>query len=345
MIKPLISVIIPMYNCEKYIEECIKSLSTQSIAKQIEIIIVDDGSEDKSAIVAQESLHYFNLKGKVIRQVNKGVSAARNIGIDEANGEFLMFIDADDTLIKDALKSLYDKAIKKKSKLVYGGYRNVTSKNKEIWNYTNTYKYFSGSGSDTTLLFLQRKIWIRIGTFIVCKELVITNKIRFSVGCKYGEDQEFTIKCLLASEKVETISQTIYNYRQHDDSAMRKRNFEQFDYVDAMIRIYRYLEDNNYSNDELKETIVHYVLPNAIMSVIYCLAYSGVKHKELVTFIEKKEYDKFLKVPLNDIAIGYGIDKEIMLWRKYPIYYCYKAHLRFFIKSFIVKATKLFVFK
>lgn len=101
-----ISIIIPIYNTEKYIGECIESVINQTF-KDWELILVDDGSTDKSGLICNK----YSLPDKRIRyiaQSNKGQCAARNLGIDESSGEFLMFMDADDTLVPNALKVCYD---------------------------------------------------------------------------------------------------------------------------------------------------------------------------------------------------------------------------------------------
>ena len=102
-----LSVIIPMYNLEEYIEKSIKSVLSQSFDYDFEIIVVDDGSNDNScAIVEKICESYSNIK--LIRQKNKGVSSARNSGINAACGKYIVFVDGDDILFIDALKTLVD---------------------------------------------------------------------------------------------------------------------------------------------------------------------------------------------------------------------------------------------
>lgn len=101
-----ISVIIPVYNLEKYIVNTIESVLSQTY-RNIELIIIDDGSTDNSI---QKCMYYskFDERVKVLHQENKGVSAARNKGIDEANGDFICFVDGDDLIDKSMLEKLYD---------------------------------------------------------------------------------------------------------------------------------------------------------------------------------------------------------------------------------------------
>ena len=103
----MISVIVPVYNCEAYLDESIQSLLHQTYFEQLEVIFIDDGSKDNSAkIISKYSEKYSNMR--LIRQTNGGVSAARNRGIEAASGEYIAFFDADDI----AERQLYEKLFK-----------------------------------------------------------------------------------------------------------------------------------------------------------------------------------------------------------------------------------------
>ena len=108
---PLVSIIVPVYNNEKYLRQCLDSITNQTF-KDIEIILVDDGSTDNSASICEE---YAKEDSRVvfIHSENKGVSNARNIGIDKSKGKFIMFCDSDDWLENDYIESHYDNIITK----------------------------------------------------------------------------------------------------------------------------------------------------------------------------------------------------------------------------------------
>ncbi len=105
---PEVSVIIPVYNSEKYLGECLESVLAQTL-KQIEIICVDDGSQDRSLTIISEYAER-DARIQIVRQAHKGVSAARNTGIRKACGKYLYFMDCDDLLEPEALKLLYERA-------------------------------------------------------------------------------------------------------------------------------------------------------------------------------------------------------------------------------------------
>ena len=114
----LISIIVPVYNVELYIEDCLKSLINQTY-KNIEIIIVIDGSTDESEKIC-EKYRLLDNRILIIRQVNKGLSEARNTGIKHARGKYVIFVDSDDWLEKSAVFDLLEATLKEKAEVVIG---------------------------------------------------------------------------------------------------------------------------------------------------------------------------------------------------------------------------------
>ena len=117
---PLVSIIVPVYNTEKYICECLHSLIQQSYS-HIEIIAVDDGSTDSSLSILNDISEKDN-RLKVFSQPNQGVSATRNLALSEATGEYIMFVDSDDYIIKDTIENLLDCAYKEDGDIIQGNY-------------------------------------------------------------------------------------------------------------------------------------------------------------------------------------------------------------------------------
>ena len=108
--KQLISVIVPVYNSEKYLKECINSILHQTY-ENIEIIIINDGSTDNSLLISQE-LQKEDKRIKIINQKNSGVSYSRNKGIQEATGEYIMFVDSDDFIVQNYIELMYKEITK-----------------------------------------------------------------------------------------------------------------------------------------------------------------------------------------------------------------------------------------
>ena len=113
--KALISIIIPVYNAEKYISNTIKSLFSQTY-KNFEVIIIDDGSSDNSMQIVDKEMKQKNIPYTIIRQANQGVGKARNVGYENANGEWILFLDADDTINPFSIE-IYTKIIEKEEKV------------------------------------------------------------------------------------------------------------------------------------------------------------------------------------------------------------------------------------
>ena len=133
--KGLISIIIPVYNCEQYIDKCTKSILSQSY-RNFEIILVDDGSTDETGKIC-ERYASGDKRIKVIHKTNSGPAAARNRGIEKAKGEFIFFIDADDYLEENAFGLLIGGYKKYKADIVIGNFKKI--KNNEIEKRNDVY--------------------------------------------------------------------------------------------------------------------------------------------------------------------------------------------------------------
>ena len=207
--KVKVSVITPVYNVEEYIAETLDSLVRQSLSP-IEIIMVDDGSKDKSAeIIKIYQEKHANII--YIKQDNRGPGAARNNGLNIAKGEFISFVDSDDILPLEALENLYNAAVEKEAKLVIGASQSF-NKN-ETWFIASHYNngvYNKGHKN----LISNHELLYSLGPCnkLYCRSLI--QDIRFPTGIKVTEDQPFVIEAYLrAGEKIYTIDKIIYRYR------------------------------------------------------------------------------------------------------------------------------------
>ena len=138
--RPKVSIIVPIYNSEKFMDKCINSILNQTL-KEIEIILVNDGSTDRSEFICKK---YENIDNriKLISKKNGGVSSSRNYGVSIANGEFITFVDSDDFIEIDMCEKLYTAAIENHCDIVMNGIKLV--KNKEIsYEFTGNSKVYS----------------------------------------------------------------------------------------------------------------------------------------------------------------------------------------------------------
>lgn len=216
--KPIISIIVPIYNAEKYLHQCIKSLLDQGLkAEEYEIILVNDGSTDKSLSICEQ---YKNANPNIIiiSQLNAGVSAARNQGIDHANGEYICFVDADDYLIPNGLSYLLSHYDYKQCDILR--YWSTILYNEEDTNQDCTGKeLYKGNG----LEFIENN---GLDTFCYCylynKNYIVKNQIKFSPYI-IGEDFFFVSSILLTNPIILSTSSNIYRYIIRPNSATTTR--------------------------------------------------------------------------------------------------------------------------
>lgn len=206
-----ISIIVPVYNVEQYISQCLNSLINQT-EQDIEIILIDDGSTDKSGDICDEYAKY-DKRISVMHQKNKGQSVARNKGLEIARGEYIMFVDSDDYIAEDACKILYIAAISNKADIVNADILNEKNK---IQN-SDFRKIDHENMAISTGVFLREKIetmtydivpWL----YFVKRDLINRSKIRFLEGCFY-EDQLWTLQLLSLDGNIIKIRYPFYFYR------------------------------------------------------------------------------------------------------------------------------------
>lgn len=223
---PVVSVIIPMYNVEMYLRECLDSVVNQTL-KNIEIICVDDGSPDRSAEIADEyAAKYSNVR--VLRKENGGQSSARNAALDIATGRYVYFLDSDDFLELDTLSDLCAKADEEKLDIVY--FNTVSFfENKEIReNNLNYLSYYNRKG-DYSGVYSGQQMFAKMRANkeffgspcleIFRRNLLEDNGIRFYNGIIH-EDNLFTFQCTMLAERVGYIDKAYYHRRVHGDSTM-----------------------------------------------------------------------------------------------------------------------------
>ena len=216
----LISVIVPVYNAEKYLAECIASIQLQTF-QSFEIILVDDGSTDASYRIA-ESFKAGDVRIKLIHTENRGVSAARNTGIANAGGKYIMFVDADDLLADDALEILYNDIHCTGADIAIG--RVSTNRN-------DTAVHDNGSvcwtNKDALLAFISDDELL-YGSVAKLYSARVASGAVFPVSRKIHEDGYFVLQCLLKSQLICVHDIELYYYRPNMESASHAYFSEKF---------------------------------------------------------------------------------------------------------------------
>lgn len=205
---PAISVIIPVYNVEKYIYKCVSSVYNQSF-QDFEIILVDDGSQDLSGWYCDNYARRDN-RTHVIHKKNGGLSEARNVGIDVAQGEYYMFLDSDDWIDKDMLEVLYKLVKNEKADIAECSYRNIYKDHIEEET-ANSGQIITGD----SLFAIQGELDWRYFKPVAWNKLyhrnIFADGKRYPVG-KYHEDEFFTHKAFYSANKLAYIDVSKYNY-------------------------------------------------------------------------------------------------------------------------------------
>lgn len=211
--KEKVSVIVPIYNREAYLRRCIESLIQQTY-ENIEIILVDDCSKDKSVIIAKwYEDEYPSLCRLVQQKSNKGVSAARNLGLEMATGEWITFVDSDDWVEKDYINSMYEIAYKDNAMIVMSNFYYSFSDNtlKEV----STFRNLTTESSHKEKVALSNPC---VCTRLFKKELFIKENIYFPEDIRRCEEVATVIPLLCATEKISLLRQPMYYYFQNMSS-------------------------------------------------------------------------------------------------------------------------------
>lgn len=219
MEQSLVSIVVPIYNVEKYLPECIDSIIDQTY-KNIEIILVNDGSTDNCGKICDEYAPK-DERIKVIHKENGGLSDARNCGIDIANGEYIAFIDSDDYVSEEYIEQLYNAIIENNTKISQCNLTKVTDTNEEIKKIGYNENARIKSGYDM-IKDLYTGHWENIIACnkLYCKELF--EKLRYPFG-KIHEDEFTTYKILYDVDNVAIVQEYLYKYRQNENSITREK--------------------------------------------------------------------------------------------------------------------------
>ena len=206
-----VSIIIPAYNVEKYIKKCIESICNQTY-RNIEIIIIDDGSTDNTAKIVDRYSHYDN-RIKIIHKENKGVSAARNIGIEVSKGEYLVFVDADDYLASDYIE--YMVSLAQRSNADFCLSKNCYTRKNEPQISTDEIQDLSPE--EATALLLSPIVIVGCWNKILKKSFIDAHNLRFSTSLFYGEGLSFITQASQLASCVTAGNRKVYYYRRNNE--------------------------------------------------------------------------------------------------------------------------------
>lgn len=262
----ILSIVVPVYNVAKYLPKCLDSLLNQDIGlDDYEIIVVNDGSTDASGEIAQDYAGRFS-NIVLLNQENKGLSAARNSGIGSAKGKYIQFVDSDDYLEPNVLKSLVEKMEKDNLDILRFNYQNVNEKY-EVFNPNKINKPFVDYRDEICdgLTFLNERLGYACYAvqFIIKAELLMPHENRFREGMLF-EDTEWTPRILTLAHRMTSVETIVYNYLQRegsitqsvDKTKKQKSIKDRLMLLDLLQSQMQNLQDRRWHNGMVAQTVV-----------------------------------------------------------------------------------------
>lgn len=300
-----ISIIVPVYNAEKYLKKCLDSLVNQT-KKELEFILINDGSTDKSEEIIKT---YKDKRIKYFKNKNQGIGKTRNLGIEKSSGKYLMFLDSDDYFSNDACEILYKEAEKEKADLIVFDYYRVEKGNLnevkiESFNAANI-------KADPNLLL---KINLGPCNKIYKSDLIKNNDIKFEENLKY-EDTLFVVKAIYNAKKIIKLNRFLHYYMIHEKSETTVRDERVFDILKIVDKIRTYLKNDELIKDSVDKLTVK-ILTN-------------------YTIQQRYQSDKNIAMKFIDNTFDY-LKKEIPDYKKNKYY-----QGRSFVKRTIEKSKTL----
>ena len=311
---PKVSIIVPIYNVEMYIEKCLETLVNQTL-KDIEIILVNDGSKDGSAEIAKKYLEKYPEKIVYLEKENGGLSDSRNYGLPHAKGEYIAFLDSDDYVEENMYEEMYELAKKEDSDMVQCNfYWEYPDKNKKKIGELKQY-----SNKKEMLVKTRVEAWNKL----IKREILVKNpEIRFPKGLRY-EDVEFTYKLIPYVEKISILNKPFIHYIQRGNSisnTQNERTKEIFDVLDNVIKYYK--EKNLYEEykEQLEYVYVKTVLCRSLLRMV------KINDKDIKSQLLKRTWE--------------NVNTKFPEWKKNPILKKNKS-----LKDLYLKTTNKITYK
>lgn len=304
----MISIVIPIYKVEKYISKCIKSVINQSV-KSFELILVDDGTPDKSVQIAEKMISESWIENyQIIHTENRGVSAARNIGLSMAKGDFVIMVDADDVLSTCFIEDMIRISKKIPDCNIYSmGYSIVDVNKADYFDESKENHSISIYTADESIsVFRSRRVKFLLPTLMFRKKYLDIHEILFDEKVRYSEDVQFIWRALFYNDKnIVHLNKVNYNYVLHGNSTMTASGINKiltgFDGLQTL-----YKECKNVVDKEMLEIIVSQMCFSLLHSAAKMLNF-----REFKVLYNRSECSKKLK-KMNDSDYRYKLITAIM---------------------------------
>ena len=302
---PLISIIVPVYNTEKYLSKCLDSILNQSY-KNLEIILVDDGSKDGSGDIC-DKYAAVDSRIKVIHKENEGVSKARNTALEIATGDYIGFVDSDDTINPEMFKILYNNLVNNEVEISICDFKMVYNDREEHLNKENLSMRLSSDKAIENIL---------LGKYFqghLCNKLFKANvigELRFDEDIYVYEDMLLVIKAILNSKNVFFDSAPLYDYYMREGSALHATfNHKRYSAHTACVRILDEINHSTVENKDLLSKCVYTAILICNTVFLQKLYYDKASRKEYCKKIRQniKHYFKFKYIKKLGLVQRVGI--------------------------------------
>lgn len=292
-----ISIVIPAFNVERCIHKTLNSLIAQTV-KDFEIIIVDDGSTDNTYRTAKNFLLNSGFRNyTLLRKPNGGVSSARNAGIKEAKGGYIIFLDGDDYVAPQLIEKVEGIISKYKPDIVCWKHKSVgESGKKKIPQFPfkglKEERIFTGFEVLEKVL-IEKSYWICTGSAAYLRNMLVVNDLEYDENHQYGEDQEFIFRCLAESKEVYFIDDVLTYYVKRGGSASHSVHNKYLDAYLSIMGARRYIYKKvselkkNQGQNLLKAIEEHAIIHFPVLLNKYILNLKWPSYKEIVKIINR----------------------------------------------------------
>lgn len=311
----LISIIVPVYNVEKYLAKCLDSIREQSY-KNFEVILIDDGSTDSSVEICKEYCSTDD-RFKLITKKNGGASTARNVGLKNATGKYIYFLDSDDWLKNNALETLINKSKSDNADLVFCEALAIddTTGKESYSNYSYHKQYETGVPYKMMKEMLKHKEFhVAVWILLIERDLIEKNEIFFKEGIIY-EDMIFAYQIFTLAERAAHVHEVLYNRRYRENSVMTTKKGEK-NFVSAVEAYKSVVAFNDTLSDDIKSNEY----------IVRC-AYNALNDFKVLDNPNKKKYLKdYRELKQNIKEHGYFEDNALrMRCKGYALWVLYKV--------------------
>ncbi len=320
-VKDLVSVIVPVYNGEKYLRLCVESIINQSY-KNIEAIFINDGSTDKSGEICNKYALSDN-RVRVIHAQNNGPAAARNIGIQNSKGSFIFFIDADDFIENNALNLLVENYYQYNADLIVGDFKKIEDGNTNFGHdsvFSNSKLLKKQDIIDYVRCYLKKPnrfpLFVYSWGRLFKSSIIKNNSIFFNANLRTFEDVAFNFNYLNYTNEIFFLKEAIYNHLIHDNYASATMMISDspqnlFGYKDALVNIGNFLEKCNFDFD-IRKAVGHAYISYTIIQLIRTCGQINSSNKEKIyEFIHKIIIDSNIRDNLQFYSPSKG-DSRIL---------------------------------